>query len=352
LTVLGTAVLALWPLATLAQLSLPRAFLFVIFLFSVGLAAVLLPHLEAAAWPLAALAAACLACWLTAEPWFETAGLVLLALLAGWEGVARALRTTGLWLAASPRRLLVLLAAFTALLGIRELLFRARGVDVLAWSWRGLSPPREAALWVATFVFLFLCWRAFVRGRGGEGRPVVRGLAFPVVLAVLLLLAPSPFLLGTCLDRAIFRIVYGPMMPARIREADRRNREAMRRRAMERLVAREVPKEAMVIVPADWMEFRMRTGRSSFVTWKDRGPAAVQRPLAMIWLQRMREIHAIKHDAMEAESRPCLSAVEAQTLAIKYRDSLLRYIVTDQDYPFHLVGRRGSYRLYLLPVPD
>jgi hypothetical protein len=66
----------------------------------------------------------------------------------------------------------------------------------------------------------------------------------------------------------------------------------------------------------------------------------------------MREFHAIRQNAIEEEPTPLLPAEEAKALALKYQGSLLRYIVTAQDYPFRLIGRKGPYKLYLLPAPD
>jgi hypothetical protein len=120
---------------------------------------------------------------------------------------------------------------------------------------------------------------------------------------------------------------------------------------MAETVTQCVPTDATVIVPPDFGDFRLRTLRSSFVTVEDMVPTEFSRRFAAEWASRARSVKAIKSQdywVVDDVSLP-LTEGEVISLAKKYEDINLEYIVTARRYNFPLMGGDGIYVLYKIP---
>lgn len=111
-----------------------------------------------------------------------------------------------------------------------------------------------------------------------------------------------------------------------------------------------IPREATVIVPPSWENFRERSRRSSFVTWKDRGPVTISRQYALYWLERMNRLRAFPNgDFSRFDDGLQLTAEEVREISQTYQAIHLDYIATSRTYPFPLLAEVGRFRLYRIP---
>jgi hypothetical protein len=118
--------------------------------------------------------------------------------------------------------------------------------------------------------------------------------------------------------------------------------------AME-LVKSLVPMDGTVIVPPDWMDFRLRTLRSPFVTYKDRAPALYDEAYAREWMRRIEAVRGFENDAWKPDPGLRLTAKEVVAIRRNFERAQVRHIVTMRKYNFRVLGRAGRYALYEIP---
>ena len=168
------------------------------------------------------------------------------------------------------------------------------------------------------------------------------------VFAIQLALIPSPFIVDSLREFRSFRRLYGVPILSEVIGSAARAREAEARAAMGRLVERSVPKGAVVLIPPDWMDFRLLSRRSPYVTFKDGAPVAYDEEYASLWFKRIREIHGVSESQEGWRKDPSLdlSVDELQRLALSNRDIGLDYLVTNREYDLPVVGNAVGFRLY------
>lgn len=339
--VLGAVVLAavgalgaLAGVALLAQLSLTRGFLWVLYAialwcgkeiadclgrgkaWSTALGLFLLMVLLMGAAPPLALTVAILA----ALAYEETGG-------AAGAGARPALAT---WLGA--------LATFT--LVVIEALWMVK-LPKLGLSWNANALPSALLLMGLAALFLLAFKDACVLAR-----PWVLGLC----LGLVLILFPSYFMMTLCTYRPPLAAVV-PGLKVGYEEARRSSAWNASLESMADLVRRSVPADATVIVPPRWKTFRLQTLRSSFVTYKDFCGAVYDEGFYREWTRRANLIGACRPGSWILKGDLEVSEEELFSLSQAYRAIHLDYIVTAQPLKLKELGRAGGFILYKIAPP-
>jgi hypothetical protein len=346
LVVLGSAgavVAAFWPLTTLVQLSLHRGFLYVAGLFLTGLGGLVTRVVDPEGGagrrkpqPLLWIAGvSCLACWIANDVKMQVVGLVLLAALAWAPSLST--RMEGVVSRWNPGERAI---ACLGLLGLGLLV--ADRMDL------SLVSLQRVCLIVAAGLIALATRELW----GAMSRPFALHVGLATALLALAVLSPADNALWWLVRFPELRAYYHWTAPDRTRAAVGHGVRESEFREVEELVRSEVPKDAVVIVRPDWDDFRWRTRRSAFVTWKDRSVTLRSRQLAQAWRDRIKEIRGFEADSYTGNSQLALTPEEVVEISRRHAGEHVDYVVTSARYPFPLVGRRGRYFLYRIPGPE
>jgi hypothetical protein len=319
------------------QFSLLRGSWILILLFALALSGPLAELLRAGRVWGVGLGALAAAAWATGTPFLQTAASACAAsvpwLLGAGEGWA--------WVRRERRRLL------GGLLAILLLVLLWRLLDFLPLPhprvlFADPRPIRQAAFVAGLTALAALLWPAL--RTGGAARML------PAALALFFLLVPPRPAAMALHGEAWFGRLYGTRVAdARVKGA-RAEREREARRAMGALVREKVPREAVVVVPCDWMTFRLDSLRSPFVTFKDGAPAEFDPAYSAEWLRRVRLLRAYEERAAEWVRTPDerLREDEWLSLARTYAPDRLEFLVSRHAYDLPAVGSAGGMTLYRL----
>ena len=218
------------------------------------------------------------------------------------------------------------------------------------WYWRGWSPftwrpatdPLRACLVLSGLGAVFALMQPRVWKRWGAA-------LLPLSMLLWFALVPPTPLLG-CLQRhRALRHLYGFSVNRRVMDDSAREREQAAWSPVAALVREKVPTDSSVIIPPDWMDFRLQTFRSPFVTFKDGAPSEFDRTYARLWLARILEVHGLAGKEphwRKDPSAPDLSAEQAITLARRYGSAGPRYLISRAALDLPNVGHAGAWILY------
>jgi hypothetical protein len=265
----------------------------------------------------------------------QATGVLLAAALCRKEDVGRLWG----WLAGRRQRVLVTLLI---LLGVL-VLWQSRLLP--GWWYPRIGPAGVRAMAAALLLAVVL---TAVRTRMPASWHR-RGAALLIpAFALHLILTPSPFMVDRLRGCGAFRKLYGAAVVSEVVHSAARQREAEARSAVGTLVEHTVPKGATVLVPPDWMDFRLLSLRSPYVTFKDGAPTAYDRQYAELWLRRIREVHGLSggEDGWRRDPSLSLTLEEIKGLAASNRPIHLDYLVTKKSYALPLAGEAKGYRLY------
>lgn len=338
-----------------------RGYYYLLLFSALALAGPAMRLVEARRWPSVFVAGWVVGAWMTDE----TSLQVLAALLLLAEPIFPILRDRVRKLAAKIARerlaMLGLLLFVLACLVADALMaqYGTGGVWLLARNAVHLPSEIQVALMRATVFALFFLAVGALLTRQFYGRAAWMGLVALIGVTVLL---PPAAVIDQIAQRAstrslirsrIFRIAFPlstPTFKMAKRYADAYEKvDAGRRLAFS---ARGLlPLGATVIVPPSWEFFRERSLRSSFVTFKDRGPTKDSKEYADYWCGRMNEVKAWR-GAVSEEFVDTLPLHEGEVIALarRYRSIHLDFIATPRTYPFPLVAQEGPFRLYRIPL--
>lgn len=324
-------------LALAVQLCLWRGQIFILFLLVVLLGGLAGRLAEEAGDFLSAVVLGALILWVAGEwPMKVAACALILALdhrkaIAGVIGRVRASRRSQLILSLTALAAVLLAQAYAYFMN---------------WTPADWLPKASVLLGAAVPALLFFALR-----RWGSPLWSRSGLRWaPFLLAVTLVVVPSPMMVGWLRHIGPVRKAYGVSIVTKMAKAAKTERDLREKRAMGELVKREVPETSTVLAPPGWKEFRLHTHRTPFITFKDGAPSEFDRAYAGLWLDRLLEIGGI-----EDVGGAWLNRVEAVPppercveLAGKYRGLSLDFVVTKKAMDLPLVGRAGAYSLYRL----
>ncbi len=321
-----------------------RATLFTMWLLALYLGGLLPAALAEKRWAPAAGAAWVAGSWIAGAP-----GLALLAVpLLAWPKVGKALgerfggRIGAGWGAG------ILAGVLAALLWSDKILFYAFGLNAPEW-----FESRGASFRAMVFaVALVLAW---IMGWTARARTLPYAAGGALILTMLLSPTPAASVWINSIPGA--RSLYGPRAGVTFVAGAARRRGEPEREAMAALVREQVPQDATVLVPPDWMTFRLLAHRSPYVTYKDGAPAEFDRAYAAEWMRRMGRIRAFSGAGGLSRQDPTLnlSEDEVRSLAREERPLDLDFLVTGREYPgLQALGEAGGLRLYRIPVerPD
>lgn len=324
----------------LVQLCLPRGLLYLVFLSAVLFAGAVIPMAKRGRLG-ALLAMWAVLLWMTGTP---AAQVIACLLVVGHERASDLRR----WLRERflPDKIRVL-AALTGLLAL--ILFiqgAAFWANVDPWTWLPSWSPLAAALAGALTVLEGL--RRLVGGN--RWAPALLPLGF----CAMLLLSPTRPVVALLMKSREVRGWYGGRIASHVvaLAAESRKREIEVRAA--EWTRREVPPEATVLVPPDWMRFRVESLRSSFVTYKDGVPSEFDSGYAAEWYARITAIRGLRWErgGWSRETSLPLSRTELLDLARKYRPIRLGYVWSEHPYDLPAKGRAGTFTLYALTDPS
>ena len=324
--------------AIIVQLCLFRGYLFLMYTLALLLAGVAAKLLERQS-PAAKLGGLWIAASWASGDW--TLQLLILPVLLLLLNVAP-LKAAALWTAKTRRRAFITLMAFVvACLGWQALWYYS--VSLRLWY------PDEGAFAKAAFITLlvFTLWRA----KPALWRRFHTAL-LPAAFALILLLSPSGMMIRLFHNSRALRVIFGPAAAPRFAQCEAREKETEGRRRVAELVRRRVPRDAVVIVPPNWMDFRLLSLRSPFVTFKDSAPAEFNADYADEWTSRINAIHGYEPGRKSRDARLNLSRAELLSLAARYRSINLDFVVTTVRYDLPELGRAGRYRLYRIGGSD
>ncbi len=323
----------------LVQLCLPRGLHYLLFLNTVLLAGAVIPMAKHGRFG-ALLAMWAVLLWMTGDP----AGQILACLLViGHE------RASGLWPWIRERLLASRIRFLAVLLGLLAFVLLVQEAAVLAnadpWFWLPSWSPMAAALAGALAVFEGL--RRLVNGRGWAS------ILLPLGFCMVLLLSPTRPVVALLMKSKEVRGWYGGRIASHVvyLAAENRKRQVEIRAA--ELARREVPPLATVLVPPDWMRFRVESLRSSFVTYKDGVPSEFDTGYAAEWYARMKAIRGLRWERGGWSREPSLPLTreELLDLARAYRHIRLEYVWSERPYDLPVKGRAGPFTLYALSGP-
>lgn len=321
-----------------------RATLFTMWLLALYLGGLLPSWLAEKRWTLALGAAWVAGSWVAGAP-----GLALLAVpLLAWPKVGKALgerfggRIGAGWGAG------ILAGVLAALLWSDKILFYAFGLNAPEW-FEGRGASFRAMVFAAALVL------AWIMGWTARARTLPYAVGGALILTTLL--SPTPAASVWINSIPGVRSLYGPRAGVSFVAGAARRRGEPEREAMAALVREQVPQEAVVLVPPDWMTFRLLAHRSPYVTYKDGAPAEFDRAYAAEWMRRMDQIRAFPEAGGLVRQDPTLdlSEDEVRSLAWEERSLHLDFLVTGRQYPgLQALGEAGGLRLYRIPVerPD
>jgi hypothetical protein len=325
-------------IAILVQLCLFRGYLFFMFLLALCLAGPVARLLRENRWPPVAAGCWTALAWSTGD-WMLQAAAVLM--LIAYPVLIRADELWA-WLTRKKERLL---SASVAVL----LIFAAWEVSrlVFGWSLAAWQPDHKALVGSLLATWILLLLRALAPRLWKRAGATL----LPLSLGVLVLLSPTAFMVDHLGGYTWFRRAYGSAIWTSERRLKEEAEAVERRSALAHLVKDNVPEYSTVIVPPDWMSFRLDTLRSPFVTFKDRAPAEFSKGYADQWKARLDSIHGIDYTrgAWRWDNSLPLTPSEISTLAMRYRSIHLDYILTRAEYDFPVTGRWQDWSLYRIP---
>lgn len=331
----GVGMVGAWfGVALLAQLSLVRGVLWVLYALDLWFAAEVLRWLDRPELRLRLVGALLMATWLMGAVGAHSIAVAILAALAFSADPSTPVNHSA-----------------RAPLG-RPLLFALLMLLVLEAYWMIVLPPlglnREANALPAAVILMGITALivALPRGIGAVVKPWVLGACVGVVFMLL----PTDFMVSSLQGPPFLATWLPSLRTAYARHLS--NREAKESaRAMVALVKKAVPKDATVVVSPRWMTFRLEAGRSSFVTFKDRCGALYDRGFYGEWRRRMSLIRAYRPGSWEMDDRLDLSEDELMALSRAYAPIHLDYIVTTRRYNLPEVGAAGGMVLYKITPP-
>jgi hypothetical protein len=181
---------------------------------------------------------------------------------------------------------------------------------------------------------------------------------WPLLFACLALIAPTPPIVDLIMKSQVLRRLSGPETIRTVYRPEWEKPSQLSPPNMEEigtLVRGHVPVASTVIVPPLMFSFRVYSLRSSFVTFKDRGPCAYSPVFASEWYSRMLAIKAIQKNqtrgetSWEIDDSLNLSPEEVLSISDHYRLVHVEFILTRRIYPFESLGEAGGFILYKLP---
>jgi hypothetical protein len=328
-------------LVLIIQLCLFRGYLFLMWLLALYLSGVLAPLLWERRWLLALSGSWLIGCWISSRLDLSVIAIPAIVLELNSNQVKR-------WMAHFaptnwPRKVKIYgAAALLALIFFADdILFYGFGLNVSEW-----FQARSKYYLLLALVCLF----AIAKFTGLLQRSRWVPITIVGLVGGSLLVAPSPSmgeLMGT--SRTL-RMLYGPRCAKAFVAGAARRRAQSEREPFFELVRDNVPQGCSVLVPPDWMDFRLRSHRSPYVTFKDGAPAEFNQGYALDWMRRIKRIHGVKYDAGNAFLDPTLdlSQEEVEALSKEERGISLNYLATSKEYSFPLIGQVGKQRLYCI----
>jgi hypothetical protein len=316
-----------------------RATLFTMWLLALYVGGLLPAALAERRWTTPVGAAWVAGSWVAGAP-----GLALLAIpVLAWPSLRDALarrwggKISGAWAA------WVLAVVLGLLLWSDKILFYGFGLNAPEW-----FESRGASFRAMVFaVALVLAW---IMGWTTRARTLPYALGGALVLTVLISPTPAVSVWIDSIPGA--RSLYGPRAGLSFVAGATRRRGSPERDAMAALVREQVPQDATVLVPPDWMSFRIDARRSPYVTYKDGAPAEFDRAYAAEWMRRMDRIKGFVEVGDRRTQDPTLNLSESEIVALarEERALSLAYLVSPRDYTGLLpLGEAGGMRLYKIP---
>ena len=220
-----------------------------------------------------------------------------------------------------------------------------------AWYWWGWTLDAWLPSWAAVAASLLpAAALALLPLRKGRRMHRLLPLFLCIGWCASLLIAPPEPVVGYLRHWKSIRRLYGPSIATKVVHSAAEARRLDEERAMAALVREKVPKEATVIIPPDWMRFRIQAFRMPFVTYKDGVPSEFDAAYSARWYQRIQEIRGVRveGESWRRDASLPLSREELLALAQRYRDIRLDFVVTRRAYDLPLLGRSGPYALYEL----
>lgn len=325
--------------ALLVQLCLFRGYLFFMFLLAISLAGPIAELLQSNRWISVAVGCWIALAWVTDNWIIQAAAVLLLLAHPTFNKASYVWALVSAWLTKKKER------SFGALLIIL--------LCVLVWENSHFTPGWSLGVWrsdqKAFIGTLLAAW--MLLGLRALAPRIWEGFApvlFPVCLVALILISPNRVMVEAFRGSAWFRHLYGSAIATQVVQAGVDDIPVAERKGLAQLVKKYVPINATLIVPPDWMSFRLDTLRSPFVTIKDKAPVEFGEDYSRLWLGRIQEIHALR----QANGQWCwdnslsLSRLEVLALAERYLDINLNYIITQAVYDFPVVGKSGGWILY------
>ncbi len=343
LALLGTAFK--WTFAV--QICAFRGVLFIMCLLAAAVAGPISKAVEKNGWWGAALAGWAAGCWMMGTwkvQWLAAAALLAAAAVAGLQqgeglhgfsllrGVYRRYR----------RVLAVLLVAVFVLMAADLFVFYKTDISLPRF-----LPGRQELL----LPLLMAAGSAAVSLLAVKKlRSRLAAAAMAAAFGAMVFLEPSAWLLGRLVAVPAFRSAYMRARPAAVLNSELRRRNERKMADLMREIRQKVPKDATVIVPPEWGDFRLMAFRSSFLTFKDGAPVLYYRPYAMEWYRRARAVGALSREGGSGRIvlRPGLNldVNQIRSLAVRYKRIHLDYLFTKRDLPFPVIASGAHYRLY------
>jgi hypothetical protein len=315
------------------QLSLMRGHLFIVLMATMGLASVIGTLTEKGRLMSLICGASAAALWMSDNANAQWISMVVAVIAVEFLEPASPLQ--GVWQAVVRKRRLWALVLVLVVVGLSALDFYFGVLPELAW------PRQPRWLGMGAFVVAVAIGGLLFPSRW-------KRLRVPILFAAFIAMSfmePGRFAIESLgrlpalkwfyaysRSQSFLRYRYTPLPKARIKLAA--------------LVTKEVPPDATVIVPLGWENFRLMTGRSSFVTQEDMVPAEFQREYAMEWRKRYTALYGANAMWELHTGSPALGSEALLALAELYRPIRLEYLICDRIHPLPVVGQVGAWRLY------
>lgn len=326
-------------LALLVQFCLFRGYAFFMWLLALYLAGVLASLLWDRHWLLALSGAWLAGCWISGRIDLGVLAIPVIAFAMNADRAKRLIANLCSKKWSGTSKMCGAAACLAIIFWGDEILLYGFGFDASEWFIAKSSYYQVVAL---------VCLFAIAKKARLIERPSCVPLALLGVMTGSLLVAPSPSMAEFMGTSRTLRHLYGPRCATAFVAGASQRRTRLELEPFYDLVRDKVPRDSSVLVPPNWMEFRFRSHRSPYVTFKDGAPAEFSQAYALDWMRRIRRIGGLKYADGRAVLDPTLdlSQEEVETLAEEERGLSLDYLATTREYSFPLEGQAGKLKLY------